>query len=281
MHRVDTARSGQCVTQFSRRQKHDLQTALNPLAMSVPSTRCSQSTPQSSVRKWSQPRAWHTSPVSREAIAKLLGGRQCGRAGGQNLQLGELIRPDLQQAAGIGKLVDFIEHHHPLLHGSEKAFRVEQPFRHAWQITVQKLCLGQALCQDRLADPSRAGQPALEDLRLTAAVLPNKQHQNQLPRRQCQSISRSLTPFRRRIRRCSVWQHWSSSVPARLGDGCWRSSSSSLPVRNSTCCRNRSRREASFEYPAKLDSLPTLTRVATGQAGSHRRESYARPAPHD
>ena len=55
--------------------------------------------------------------------------------------------------------MDFIEHHQRTPHGSEKPFGVAQTFRHAWQITIQKLGLGQAPRQHRLADPSRAGQP--------------------------------------------------------------------------------------------------------------------------
>jgi hypothetical protein len=97
--------------------------------------------------------------AARETVAKLLGGCEGGRADGQNLQLGKPIRPDLQQAARIGKLVDFIKHHEPLFHRPKKAFRIAQTFRHARQVAVQELRVGQALRQHGLADPSRAGQP--------------------------------------------------------------------------------------------------------------------------
>ena len=63
---------------------------------------------------------------SREAVAKFLRGREGRETGGKDLQLGERIGPDLEQPAGVGKLVDFIEDPDRLLDRAVEVLRVEQ-----------------------------------------------------------------------------------------------------------------------------------------------------------
>ena len=107
--------------------------------------------------------------ASRQAVAKLLRRREGGRAGRQDFQARKRVRSDLQQAARIGKLLDLVQQHVRLPHRSEKGFRTAQSFRYARRVVIQKIGVGQALCQHRFANPLR--QLSIPEVRIRCAVV--------------------------------------------------------------------------------------------------------------
>ena len=68
----------------------------------------------------------HHRLATREAVRELAGGGQGGGAGGQDFQVWKLVGPDLEQSAGVWKLVDLVKNHKRLSDTAVKAFRIPQ-----------------------------------------------------------------------------------------------------------------------------------------------------------
>jgi hypothetical protein len=64
---------------------------------------------------------------TRQAVAKLAGGGQGGRAGRQQSKARKLVSRNFQDPARIRKLMDLVEHDDPSIDGAKKTLWICQP----------------------------------------------------------------------------------------------------------------------------------------------------------
>lgn len=106
---------------------------------------------------------------SGEAVAELVRGGERRGAGGEDLELGEDVRTDFQEPAGVGKLMHFIQDQPRLGERAVERLGVGEEMLRGRQVAVEKLGVFEGLGERGLADAAHAGEP--DDGNLAPAVL--------------------------------------------------------------------------------------------------------------